>query len=422
MAAVARHNIQHPVIHDQDRSLWRLFTINAWPSFVLIDSQGRPEGRSSGEGKRLVLNGAISRSLEKGQAQGSLSPKPFMIPLAELPPSPLRFPGKIALGESGGSLYVADSGHHRILCLKPGPARGAAGPGAEASLKARLHGVIGCGRAGFMDGSLSRAEFREPQGLYCAGQLLYIADTGNHAVRQVDLQSGTVKTLAGNGEQAGWMAPGGFGPATALNSPWDLLPRDGILYIAMAGSHQIWSLDLATLQAAPFAGNGREDLVDGAPARAELAQPSGLSLGGSQVFFADSEASAIRVLSLPDGNVETLAGAGLFAWGHRDGALAEARLQHPLGIDFHANMLYVADTYNHAIRVIDLGTQRISTLLGPSSQGSCTLEGDGCRQLDLFEPGDVKYWNQGLWIADTGNHLIRWLDLAGGQLYNLEKE
>lgn len=433
LAAIGRYRISHPVIHDRDHSLWKLFDINSWPSFVLIGSDGQPAGRTSGEGRLQVLDSAISRALDKGRLQGTLNTLPFHMPLKILPVSPLRFPGKIYPDNSphrhlkgqpghnrnpgGDRLFVADSGHHRILALELKPESQLQPSG---SMQAAVINVIGGGQAGFRDGSFAESEFCDPQGLCLAENHLYIADTGNHALRRADLDLGTVTTLAGNGEQAGWMAQGGPGPATSLNSPWDVLEISNCLYIAMAGSHQLWMQDLQSGYVGPFAGSGREDLRDGPAEMAELAQPSGLCRGGGRIYFADSESSAVRSVSLPDGQIRTLIGAGLFAWGHRDGAWLDARLQHPLGIDFHDDLLYVADTYNHAIRVIDLAAQEIRTVLAPSCGTTCCVDDPAGGILDLFEPGDVKHWKDGLWIADTGNHLVRWLNLKSGVLQTLE--
>ncbi len=413
LSAIARHEIKHPVIHDRDMRLWSMFGINSWPSFLLIGADGEPLGRAAGEGKALLIDQAIAKSLDRGLAEGTLASTPAAIEMMLFPDPLLKFPGKIALDSSGENITVADSGHNRILLLE-----------SRGQSRAAVKSTIGSGQRGFLDGPLERAEFNYPQGIYWHQDTLYIADTGNHAIRSADLKTREVKTLAGNGEQAPWMSPGGYGPASSLNSPWDLLRNRDYLYIAMAGSHQLWSLDLNTLITRPFAGSGTENILDGNALSAQLAQPSGICFGNGSLYFADSEASAIRSAGLDNGHVRTLLGEDLFVWGHRDGSLNKALMQHPLGIDFHDDMLYIADTYNHAIRAIDLRSRTVQTLLGEDAAFSrqCSLENQNCLRITLNEPGDVKYASKRLWIADTGNHLIRCYNLASGQLDDLEIE
>ena len=102
-----------------------------------------------------------------------------------------------------------------------------------------------------------------------------------------------------------------------------------------------------------------------------LAQPSGLALDGNNLFFADSETSAIRVAKIgPGGRVVTLTGTGLFAFGDRDGIGKEAVLQHPQDVASAPGAVYIADTYNHKIKRMDLSTLRVTTIAGDGTQGS----------------------------------------------------
>ena len=122
--------------------------------------------------------------------------------------------------------------------------------------------------------------------------------------------------------------------------------------------------------------------------------------------------SAVRRIDLKRKVVETALGKGLFVFGYKDGRIDEARLQHPLGVTCEGNKIYVADTYNHAIRLIDLAEQRVSTLVGkPEMKTVCNIDDPACDTLGLYEPSDVKIRNNALYIADTNNHLIRIFDL-----------
>jgi sugar lactone lactonase YvrE len=275
--------------------------------------------------------------------------------------------------------------------------------------------VIGRGTAGFTDGDFFSAEFNHPQGMALDGEVLYVADTENHAVRKVDLARQTVETLAGTGKQARAFNVAGRGKAAALNSPWDLVFHQGVLYVAMAGFHQLWALDPRTGEARPYAGGGREGRVDGPLRSAALAQPSGIATDGQKLYFADSEASAIRAADLsPQGHVETFVGLGLFEFGDRDGTGEKVRLQHPLGVACHDGVLYVADTYNNKIKRLDPATRACTTFLGQGAAGYR----DGAEPL-FHEPGGLSVAGGQLYIADTNNHALRVADLATREVTTL---
>jgi sugar lactone lactonase YvrE len=159
----------------------------------------------------------------------------------------------------------------------------------------------------------------------------------------------------------------------------------------MAGSHQIWTVD-TNGEAAPFAGSAAEAIVDGPRASSAFAQPSGLATDGASLLVADSESSAIRRIDLESGDVRTIVGTGLFDFGLRDGVGDEARLQHPLGIAWRDGLLYIADAYNGAIRIVDPRTREATTWLGADA--------------GLWEPGGLAIAGDRVWIADTNNHRI----------------
>jgi DNA-binding beta-propeller fold protein YncE len=240
-----------------------------------------------------------------------------------------------------------------------------------------IQALAGTGKPGAEDGPFAEASFRHPQGLAFHNGSLYVADTENHLIRRLDLGAGRVETLAGTGRQAhGPLRPADENPlATSLNSPWDLVTLNGVLYIAMAGCHQIWALDLSGKRLELVCGTGREALIDGSRLDAAMNQPSGIATDGSLLFVADSEASAIRSIDpRPGGRIRTLVGVGLFEFGDRDGSGSGVRLQHPLGVAVLEGRVYVADTYNHKIKVLYPSLQRVETLFGGGGPG--TAHGD----------------------------------------------
>ncbi len=404
--AVLRLGVEHPVVNDRLFRIWRSYTVNAWPTVVLIGPTGHVLDVHPGEIHADTYRPIVAQVVAEAEQQGVLSRRPLRFPLeaAAEPRRPLAFPGKVLA--DGERLFIADSGHHRLAIVSF----------LEDRNRATVEAVIGRGTPGMEDGSFDEATFNRPHGMALEGAVLYVADTGNHAIRAVDLPRREVTTLAGTGEPAHRAHAVGFAPRMPLSSPWDLAIAGDGLYIAMAGTHQIWRLDLGTSDLLPYAGSGAEALVDGPGMVAALAQPSGLSPADDRLYFADSESSAIRAVALSPGpKVSTLIGTGLFDFGDRDGVGDEARLQHAQGLAWSDGLLYVADTYNNKIKAVDPGRRRAQTFLGTGEPGLR----DGTEPL-FYEPGGVAVGGGRLYIADTNNHAIRIVDLATKQTLTLE--
>jgi DNA-binding beta-propeller fold protein YncE len=279
--------------------------------------------------------------------------------------------------------------------------------------------TIGAGARGSADGSLAEATFYRPQGLALDDDKLYVADTENHLIRLVDLTNRRVQTIAGTGKQSREYEARGAARAVALNSPWDLQLVGRTLYVAMAGQHQIWQLDLDKMEISTFAGTGREARTDGAVSEAAFAQPSGLASDKRNLYVADSESNIIRQINLKSANdaaanVRTLAGGDLFEFGDVDGHGDEARLQHPLGLVAYNGKLFIADTYNHKIKQLDPQTGAVATFLGTGRPG----QRDGAN-ASFYEPGGLSIASDKLYVADTNNQAIRVIDLKTKQTTTL---
>lgn len=383
--AINRCHIRHAVANDPSLSMWKQYGIRAWPSIVFIDPEGYAVGVVRGEGRRRQLDTLIAEHLSKAEAAGIRPTAQMRVKTRPEAVATLLFPGKVHA--TANRIYIADSGHNRII---------------EATHNGQVRRVFGATGAGLVDGRGEEAAFRNPQGMVRLDDYLYVADTGNHAIRRIELGRGEVHTVAGTGRQGRYQGFFYEDPLQApLNSPWDLAYADGSLYIAMAGQHQIWRLHLINNVIGSFVGSGREEFVDGAAKAAGLAQPMGLALGAGQLFFADAEASAVRSARLPDGEVHSLVGAGLFEFGDQDGPVRRARLQHPMALacDGGAETVWVADTYNNKVKRLDLGGQEIASF------GECA---------GLDEPGGLSLQGTTLWIANTNAHEIRRMDLTTG--------
>lgn len=404
---ILRYGLEHPVVNDADFRIWQSYAVRAWPTQALIDTSGYLVGQVAGEGHYDALDGAIGQLIAEAKQRGTLDTRPlkFALERAKMGDLPLAFPGKVLADEKGDRLFVADSNHNRVVVTK---------------LDGTFLYAIGTGARGRHDGTFDTTTFDNPQGLALDGETLYVADTRNHLLRRVDLKGRRVETAAGTGAQSrNYDFRKGPALNSPLSSPWDLALAGRSLYIAMAGPHQIWKLDLDSRELSVYAGSGREARNDGKrvgefqdPGAATFAQPSGLAVEASTLYVADSESNIIRAISGEE--VRTLVGGDLFEFGDRDGEGDSVRLQHPLGVAFVGGRLFIADTYNHKLKVLDPRTRRVSTFVGTGKSGQT----EGAR-AEFYEPGGLSFAGGKLYVADTNNHAVRVVDLSTKQTTTL---
>jgi thiol-disulfide isomerase/thioredoxin len=373
-AAVERYGVHHPVLDDVDMTMWQQYAAKAWPTLAVIDQQGYLVASMAGEGHAEGLSRLIDELIADGGLR--VGDSPYVPP----PPAdtPLRFPGK-AIELPSGNLLVSDSARHAIVELTP-----------DFDEVRRIEGG-----------------FAEPQGLLLlpektaeiAGYDVVVADTVNHLLRGLKLDSGEVTTVAGSGKP--WRSTvddhAHDALAADLSSPWDLAWFDDKVIVAMAGIHQLWWFDPVRRTVGVYAGTTVESLRDGPIPDVWMAQPSGLSAAGDRLWIADSETSALRWIE--HGEMHTAVGQGLFDFGHVDGPAGEALLQHPLGVAaLPGGDVLIADTYNGAIRRYDPETRTVSTidsgLAEPSdilvtAAGGILVVESGAHRLVRLAPGAV---------------------------------
>ncbi|GAA0468735.1 redoxin domain-containing protein [Streptomyces olivaceiscleroticus] len=388
--AVERYEVEHPVLDDPELATWKQYAVRAWPTLVVIDPEGYVVAQHAGEGHAHAIEKLVEELEAEHEAKGTLRrgdgpyvpPEPVATDL-RFPGKAIQLPGGTSRTESGGgSFLVSDTTRHQLVELDAD---------GESVLRR-----IGTGERGLSDGPAERAAFSEPQGLaLLPGGTVIVADTVNHALRTFDPATGEVATVAGTGRQW-WQGSATEGPAREvdLSSPWDVAYFDGLVWIAMAGVHQLWTYDpeAGTVRAA--AGTTNEGLVDGPAAEAWFAQPSGLAATEDKLWIADSETSAVRWIDR-EGVVHTAVGTGLFDFGHRDGAADQALLQHPLGVTaLPDGSVAVADTYNHALRRFDPATGEVTTLA-----------------TDLREPSDAVLVGDDIVVVESARHRLTRLRL-----------
>ena len=384
---LALQGLKFPLAHDRDWVAWQQYGIEAWPTVVLVDAEGRLRDRVVGAADPAALDERVAALVAARQGPAgtavALRPQPR-------PAMPLRHPSGIAVGE--GYLYVADSGHHRVL---------------ECDHAGRVLRQFGTGRPDLLDGPADLAAFQRPHGLDLQRDALYVADSGNHAVRRIHLRSGEVETLLGNGRAAA-PAPGAVAsPAAAsLDHPRAVQLSGGTLFIACRGDNRIWRYDLAASRLDIAAGSGTLAVRDGNGETAAFAEPVALAAVQQLLYVCDAAGSAIRSLNERTGQVTTLVGQDPWEFGRADGARHTARLQDPqaIALDPDAPLLWIADAGNDLLRTLRLGGGELATHPLPQRlHGPCGL---------AVAAGAV-------WIADTEAHAILRLDTRTGAMQHV---
>jgi hypothetical protein len=388
--AALRLGNTHPIVNDRQFRIWRSYAVSAWPTLAIIDPRGRVLITRAGEFTAAMVAPLIERMVGLYGSDGSLvrGISHFTPDASAIIPTTFRYPGKVAV--HGRRIAVSDSGHHRVIVAR------LAASGTEAVIER----VIGRGAPGFEDGV--GGGFDGPQGLTFDQRpghenQLYVTDAENHAIRAVDLNTGAIRTIGGTGHQLRTREDQRAG---AMSSPWDVTQVGDVLYIAMAGIHQLWSLDLASHAVRVQSGTMREDIADGPHAAAALAQPMGIVSDGTRLYFVDAESSAVRWSELdPSGSVGTIVGTGLFDFGDRDGSGDAVLMQHQQGIARHADgRLLIADSYNDALKWVDPATRSATTWV-----------------RGFHEPGGVACGERHAYVADTNAHRILAVEYESGE-------
>ncbi len=332
----------------------------------------------------------------------------------------LNMPMGLAAGP-GPSLYIADSGNNRVqrVDLATGIITTVAGGG-----------QVGSSGDG---GPAVDASLGSPDGVALSpgGHTLYIADTLGNQVRAVDLATGIITTVAGNGSH-GYSGDGGPATSASLSFPEAVAVSAGTLYIADTDNSVVRAVDLATGIITTIAGDGLAGYSgNGGPARhARLSFPAGLALGGGFLYIADHDNGAVRAVDLSTGIITTLAGTGVLGYSGEGGPATLAAFDDPTGLALVPGnpapavrssssppvRLLVADTGNLRLRSVDLVTGMVSTVAG---NGSIDFSGDGgpATRAQLAVPSSVAVSPGGtLYVADTGNGRVRSVDLANGRI------
>jgi len=405
--AILRYEIKHPVVNDAEMTIWKKFGVNSWPTVVLLDTEGKYCGYVSGEGNRELLEKVIERLIAFHKFKGDLDETPIRFDLErnKVQEMPLRFPGKILVDEANQRLFISDSNHNRlVVCSLDGALIDVIGSGTigqknggyedaqfdhpqgmclvekmlyvadtenhllrtvdlTAKTVLTLAGIGGQNRTRTPGGPLLETALNSPWDLTVIDNTMYIAMAGPHQIWSHRLGSDLLWQYAGSGRE------------DILNGPLD---------------------KAALAQPSGIVNDGTNlYLVDSE---------------GSAVRMVST--SRKNDLEHPVGTVTTIAGPhdlqqgrSLFAFGDVDGKGDKARFQHPLGIAFHGGALFIADSYNHKIKRVDPKARTVATWAGTGKPGT------ELAPLQLSEPAGLSISKGKMYIADTNNHRIVVVDM-----------
>jgi streptogramin lyase len=300
-----------------------------------------------------------------------------------------------------GALYVTEVQNHRVLRvdLKSG----------------ELTTVAGCGRKGYSGdgGKATDAELNEPYEVRFDKQgNMFFVEMMNHIIRRVDANSGIISTIAGTG-LAGYGGDGGSALKAQFNRPHSIaLDHRGGLYVADIGNHRIRRIDLETGLVESIAGDGgKQPPQHGQAAKGNsVVGPRALFIDGDTMWVALREGHSVWKLSLASGNWSHISGTGKQGFSGDGGPAADATFNGPKGVAVGPDgNVYVVDTENQVIRMINTTTKNISTVagMGPEQRGGA---GDGgpATKAQMDRPHGICVGPDGtIYIGDTNNHRVR---------------
>ncbi len=393
--AIIKHDIDYPVINDQNLAVCNNFKSEALenielPTVIIIDPHGRISKRYIGRNDIADhLKKDLKKIISKYRYQLNRESLPILLEKNIITGHILSSPTKIEYtsdfeynGVKMPVIFIANAGENNIII---------------SSLSGEIIAKIGSKNQGFDDGDFESASFNLPNGMVYKNHKLYIADTNNDAIRVVDFKENKVSTLI-----AGEMSNAQTN--VSLLSPTDLkfYPDSDNIVIASAGNNQILQYNLNNQAIKVIAGNASDGMEDGKYPQNSLSQTSALAIWGQKIYFIDAKSSSLRVID-KNGEVSTLIGQGILKFGNQNGDKSQALMQHPLGLAVDDTGIYIADSYNNLIKKYDFSNHKISNFIGSKNKG----DNIGSKEKTEFdEPSAIISVLDKFYVADSNNDRI----------------
>ncbi|MDX2082855.1 MAG: thioredoxin-like domain-containing protein [Rickettsiales bacterium] len=383
---IIRNDITFPVVNDLNSRISDNFKINSLPSLVIINPHGKLEKTYIGDAEILKAKTEIKKLVGHFKYELNRDPLPTALEKYNIDGNVLSFPTKIEYvsdfvykSHHSSALFISNSGKNNIIIT---------------SLSGDIILKIGSGIAALQDGNFEDAAFNSPQGLIYHDEKLYVADAGNHALREIDFKNNKVTTLIGSGKK---------GAATKYNDevydaksfelafPSDIkfFPDHENIVIANLATNQILTYNIRKETITTLAGNGLEGIKDGKYPQNALAQTSAMSVYNKKLYFLDAKTGALRFIDEAK-NVKTLIA-------NKD----QKQLQYPLGLIVDDTGAYISDSLNNSIKKYDFTSGQINILSGTKKSGD-NLGAD----TKFDRPQGIAAVLNNLYVVDSNNNRV----------------
>lgn len=334
------YEIEFPVYLDDKNVFRKIYGLKREPGLVVFDQLGRR--RSIGYGNvdlKSVHDMAISLMNQGISAKLNRTTNSILLDQALKEESFFNHPSGVAFLEKQNLVLISDTGHHRLVLAKT---------------DGRVESIIGSGLSGDEDGDLRSCSFSYPKNLCVVGDLIFVADSGNHKVKCIDLANSTVRTVVGTGLLNFHQNVNHKGSRLSLAHPTGLASykengRDCLL-ISNSGSRQVLSFDLEKEEVVSFIGNGRDKFVDDIYKMASFMQPTSINteLPGF-IFILDSDQSSLRLAH--NEHLKTLIGNSEGEFGSVDGGKNQARMEYPVDLAWDGkDSMFITDASSSCLR------------------------------------------------------------------------
>ena len=300
---------------------------------------------------------------------------------------------KDAAGNALSSQYDNSTG---FTTASSGTLMGGSIQGIELSLSTAVTTLAGSS-SGSTDATGTSASFDNPMGITTDGTNLYVADYGNHRIRKIVIDNGTVTTLAGSSSGS----TDATGTSASFDNPMGITTDGTNLYVADNGNDRIRKIVIDNGTVTTLAGSS-QGYTDATGTSARFYRPRGITTDGTNLYVADMYNHRIRKIVIDNGTVTTIAGQS--DNGSADGIGTAASFWNPYQITTDGTNLYVVDGWNNTIRKIVISTGVVTTLAGTGSAGSANGTGTSA---SFRAPRAITTDGNNLYVADGTNHRIR---------------
>ncbi len=391
-SSIIKNRIDLTVIHDPNFLIWRTYGINNWNSLLVIGEDSKVIGRYSIDKNLLRIDPIFEKLLNFDISETDYNAKDesTFLEKNKNPESILSFPEKIIVDDYGKDMYVSDSNHNRILIIN--------------RQNGFIKDVIGNGQIGFDNGKFNQSTFNYPTGLVLLDKNLFIVDNKNHSLRKVDLEKKIVTLFSGTGKKGDEIVQNGFAPVTSFSFPYDITREGSTLYLSNTGFNQFIKIDPSSGKIESLFSETKD--INYNP---EFFSKVGMTFYRETIFTTDSSSGSLKSINADfPSKVKILIGNKAMNYGDTDGDQNVARLQFPKGIYAKDDQVYIADTLNNKIKVYDLKKKVLKTLAGTGQKGS---KNGKFLESTFNEPSNLYLYNSEIYVTDSNNNCIRVLDL-----------